>query len=397
MGGLLIKNQELRCQTCFILYRLKIKTMFPTCKLVRTCNCSTDEIEIPKFLIEYKKNKTLTISCSKCNKTNPKDPKYCQDCKQLFCINCCKSFHTEENNNNNHNIIVIEKYDFFCITHQNENFSAFCNNCKINVCAKCGQEKLHEGHKVLIYNKIYDEKKMKEYIKKAIKSAELKMEYNKKICQMMCKEVKKKDLVKDLKALEEINENENKRIIEVINILSDIYDKCKQKNYSIIRNLIDNINFNFERIKFEKDTTKEKDAELLYNYYKTNFIIEGCDGKSKEEVPPQPSEEPIINDQEKDDNADNEKENAPVENEKKEEKGPMTALQEKSEMLKNKLSGKIGFQPPDPHFSSSNSKSIDIVHVSQETPDDVMNIINSQTINKKVKKKPKKVNMTNFE
>ena len=138
MGGLLIRNNELRCKDCFKLYTFKIKPEYPISKLTKKCKCSTNDIELINFLSEYKKNKNLSISCSKCNKTNPKDPNYCKECQKLYCINCNKEIHKEENNKN-HKLITIEKYDFYCICHQNDNFNAYCKTCKIDICSKCIQ------------------------------------------------------------------------------------------------------------------------------------------------------------------------------------------------------------------------------------------------------------------
>ena len=51
MGELLIKNKELRCKVCFRLYSLRINPIFPTCKIIRVCNCGNTEIEIQNFFI----------------------------------------------------------------------------------------------------------------------------------------------------------------------------------------------------------------------------------------------------------------------------------------------------------------------------------------------------------
>ena len=88
---------------------------------------------------------------------------------------------------------------------------------------------MHENHKVLIFKKIYDEKKMKEYYKKAIKAAEDKINYNKIICNMVSKKINKNG-VKKLKILQEINESENKYIIEILNIFNEMYDAYKDNN-----------------------------------------------------------------------------------------------------------------------------------------------------------------------
>lgn len=401
MGGLLIKNQELRCKDCFKLYSLRINPEFPISKIDKICKCSTKTMEIVTFLSEYKKNKNLSISCSKCNKTSPKDPRYCHECQKLYCINCCKSLHNEENNKD-HKQIVIEKYDFFCIFHQNENFCGYCKNCKLDICSKCDKEKLHEGHKILFFNKIYDEKKMREYLRKATKLAELKLEYNKKVCNMIKKEIKKNEIIKDLKTLIEISEDENKKILEIINIIYEIYDMSKPKNYCIIMNMVNNINFNLERIKFEKNTSKEKDAEALIKYLKTDFILVS---KTKKEVPTT-LEEQFFNDKfnvqfEDEHKEDNEnkggdgEQKEEGENEKKEEEieeddGKEKTMNQKLKIIEKKMNDKGGFKQV--VAGPSNSAKNDIISAPNS---DVISIISSQTINKKVKKKPRKINFQN--
>ena len=424
MGGLLIKNKELRCKDCFRLYSLRINPIFPTCKIIRACNCGNTEIEIQNFLSEYKKNKNLSISCSKCKKNNPKEPKYCHDCQKLYCINCYKNIHTENIDNKSHKLIPIEKYDFFCIQHPNNNFCAYCKTCKINVCIQCGKDKFHEGHKIIFYHKIYNEKKMKDYLKKAIESSKVKIDYNKKIYLMISKELKNKEINKTLKTLNEINEMENKKILEMINILEEIYDISKPKNYRIIMNMLDNIDFNLERIKFGKDSSKENDANSLINYYKNNFILKV---KEKQKEVPTTLEEQFFNDkfnaeiendkkegeevkiegnmkekkeEKKEENGENkeekkevnEKEEENKEEEKEDEKDNMhiKTIQEKKNIIEKKINEKGGFQQGD-SISSSN-KNNDIINSPKGNPNDVVNIISNQTINKKAKKKPKKIN-----
>ena len=430
MGGLLIKNKELRCKDCFKLYSMKIKPEFPTCKISRTCKCSTTEIEIPKFLEEYRKNKNLSIACAQCKKTNPKEPKFCHNCQKLYCINCCKTVHNEKNNNMDHKLIVIEKYDFFCVFHQNENFCAYCKTCKLDLCIKCGSEKLHEGHKILLYHKIYDEKKMREYLKSAIKSAEVKIDYNSKLYQIIIKEIKKNEISKNLKILNEISEDENKKILELINIFYELYDLSKPKNYVIIMNLLDNIHFNLERIKFEKNSTKEKDVQSLINYFKTDFILEV---KGKKEKALTTLEEQLNNNQlendkkeekkeangeKKEENGDKKEENVEKkeeneedkkeeekkeeneeekEEEKKEEHDDVhkKTLKEKKAIIEKKIGEQGGFQKA--QAIATNNKNNDIINAPKGSPDEVIKIISGQTINKKAKKKPKKITFQNQE
>ena len=456
MGGLSIDNLELRCVNCFHIFSMKIKPEFPIPKLTKSCNCESTEIDISTFLTEYKKNKKYTISCSNCNKQNPKESIFCNSCKKLICLNCLKSTHSEDEEMKNHRCIYIDKIDFFCINHFNEQFCAYCKTCKINICSKCIQENTHEKHKLFIFNKNYDEKKMKEFLKKGIKAAEGKIEYNKVICNMICKKINKPD-VKNMKTLNETNEIANKNILETINIFCEIYEDSKNKNYALISNLIDNIDFNLEKIKFEKNTTKDKDMEDLVNYFKTDFILKvkgkkdlnkntdkDIDDKDKEkenntnetnsennqneekdkdnnEIKDEENKENVEKNEEKkseeehkdeeNKNNDEEKKDEKIEEEKKEEENKEDEKKEEEKKEEEKktsddghpkslkeitalLSNKINSQGG--FRSSSNmptsNKNNDIIHEPKGNPENVVNIIQNQKIIKKTKKKPKKIN-----
>ena len=456
MGGLSIDNLELRCVNCFHIFLMKIKPEFPIPKLTKSCNCESTEIDISTFLTEYKKNKKYTISCSNCNKQNPKESIFCNSCKKLICLNCLKSTHSEDEEMKNHRCIYIDKIDFFCINHFNEQFCAYCKTCKINICSKCIQENTHEKHKLFIFNKNYDEKKMKEFLKKGIKAAEGKIEYNKVICNMICKKINKPD-VKNMKTLNETNEIANKNILETINIFCEMYEDSKNKNYALISNLIDNIDFNLEKIKFEKNTTKDKDMEDLVNYFKTDFILKvkgkkdlnkntdkDIDDKDKEkenntnetnsennqneekdkdnnEIKDEENKENVEKNEEKkseeehkdeeNKNNDEEKKDEKIEEEKKEEENKEDEKKEEEKKEEEKktsddghpkslkeitalLSNKINSQGG--FRSSSNmptsNKNNDIIHEPKGNPENVVNIIQNQKIIKKTKKKPKKIN-----
>ena len=456
MGGLSIDNLELRCVNCFHIFSMKIKPEFPIPKLTKSCNCESTEIDISTFLTEYKKNKKYTISCSNCNKQNPKESIFCNSCKKLICLNCLKSTHGEDEEMKNHRCIYIDKIDFFCINHFNEQFCAYCKTCKINICSKCIQENTHEKHKLFIFNKNYDEKKMKEFLKKGIKAAEGKIEYNKVICNMICKKINKPD-VKNMKTLNETNEIANKNILETINIFCEMYEDSKNKNYALISNLIDNIDFNLEKIKFEKNTTKDKDMEDLVNYFKTDFILKvkgkkdlnkntdkDIDDKDKEkenntnetnsennqneekdkdnnEIKDEENKENVEKNEEKkseeehkdeeNKNNDEEKKDEKIEEEKKEEENKEDEKKEEEKKEEEKktsddghpkslkeitalLSNKINSQGG--FRSSSNmptsNKNNDIIHEPKGNPENVVNIIQNQKIIKKTKKKPKKIN-----
>jgi hypothetical protein len=146
---------------------MKISPEFPMLYILKSCKCPSVKVDSNKFLTEYKKNKKITIQCSKCNKVNAKDSLFCEDCKKIFCSNCFKTIHQTEELKI-HKYISVDKYDFFCMIHQTENFCAYCKTCKLDICAKCTKENLHEKHKIIYFDKSYNEKKMKDFLKKAI-------------------------------------------------------------------------------------------------------------------------------------------------------------------------------------------------------------------------------------
>jgi hypothetical protein len=445
MGGLVI-NPEIRCLACFHIYSIQISPNFPKCLLLETCKCGTKSVDLSVFLPEYRKNKKLIIYCFKCDKKNIKDASYCVECKKLYCSKCLKNEHLIQNPNNIHRYIPIDKYDFFCINHQTENFCAYCKTCKEDICNMCVQSKLHDGHNVLFYNKMYNEKKMEEFYKKAVKAAEAKIEYNKIICNMIAKKFNKND-VKTLKALNLISENENKMILETLNIFHEIYGSCKNKNNALISNLIDNMDFNLEKIKFEKNTTKDKDLQDLSNYFKTDFILkvkvkkeqikenenqEEKEGDKKEseekkEGDAPPSEEKkegevpnpeekkegeVPNQEEKKEgdvpNPEEKKEGEAPQEEKKEEEiqaeekrdeikeeekdeGEINPIKKMKKLLEKKIDSQGGFKKVDNVPNSSNERN-DIINEPKGNPENVVNIIQNQKINTKNKKKPRKIN-----
>ena len=75
--------------------------------------------------------------------------------------------------------------------------------------------------------------------------------------------------------------------------------------------------------------------------------------------------------------------------EKKEDDGHVKSIKEIREMLENKINAQGGFrQNVQPINNSKNNN--DIINEPKGNPENVVNIITSQTINKKTKKKPKK-------
>ena len=150
-------------------------------------------------------------------------------------------------------------------------------------------------------------------------------------------------------------------------------------------NAIDNMAFNFERIKFEKNSTKEKDIELLINYLKTDFVLK-TKPKSKEEIPTTLAEQFINNQVEVHTDINKEEEKKEEENKEDADDILPKTLKDKKDVIEKRMSAIGGFKKAE----STSSVKNDIIKDSTGSPSDVVNLISNQTI-KKNKKKPKKI------
>ena len=65
-------------------------------------------------------------------------------------------------------------------------------------------------------------------------------------------------------------------------------------------------------------------------------------------------------------------------------------MKEKKKIIEKKINEKGGFQQGEAIAVSRQNN--DIVNSPKGNPNDIVNIISNQTINKKIKKKPKKIN-----
>ena len=287
MGGLEVSNEYLRCPKCLEIKRLTIKPEYPESKVKMNCRCSEKEINLYEYLKDLKKKDDFKIICAKCQK-DPKEPKYCYECQKIYCVKC-SDFHSQLSNlvsaqNENkddifkligHKVIDIDKVDFHCILHPIEKFSGFCKKCLLNYCPKCEEENLHKDHEVQLFSSIIVDKKKKELIKEGKKNAQSKIDYNHSVCKKIRKKIKNAENKKQIETLSKENEKNNEKILEFFDFLYDIYDKAKHKNYnySIIFNVVNNMNFNVDKLKFDKNKHEEEDALLLIDYLKNDFII----------------------------------------------------------------------------------------------------------------------------
>ena len=61
----------------------------------------------------------------------------------------------------------IRKCNFECNTHLNNQYIAYCSNCKLNICDKClNNNTMHIGHKIYIFKKMFLSEKQTKYYQK---------------------------------------------------------------------------------------------------------------------------------------------------------------------------------------------------------------------------------------
>ena len=369
MGGLEVSNKYLRCEKCLEIKRFTIKPQYPESKIKMNCRCSEKEVNLYEYLKELRKKEDFKIKCAKCQTEDPKEPKYCYQCQKIYCAKCC-DFHSQlsnlvadtkpENKDDvnaliGHKVIGIDKVDFHCILHQNEIFNGFCKKCLLNFCSKCEQENLHKGHEVCLFANIMIDKKKKEFIKEGKKNSQNKIDYNHSASKRIRKKIKNAENKKQIETLSKENEKINQRMLEFFDILYEIYEKTKHKNYSIIYNVVNNINFNGDKLKFDKNKHEEEDAVALIEYLKTDFVMhndeslikanqkkEGNDKKEHEgeninkDLPNTLHDGQLLDEKYKDEEDEEEKKEEKKEEEKKEEKKEESKKDKKEREKKEK-------------------------------------------------------------
>ena len=282
MGALEIRNKKLRCINCLDIRRLLIVPGYPDPKIEIMCHCNKSEESLLEYCSELKKITNFKLTCQKCGKEEIKHPRFCYECLAVYCSKCCNSHLPRITGDEDafkraslsgHKTIHVEKLDFFCVNHQSENFIGYCQQCLMNICSQCIKEGTHQYHQVELYSVIKMDKQSKDDFKKGIKKAEKKIEKNNKLIKTFCKKNKKNINVKEIEEEFKVISEENDYILELMKYCYNLYDHSKNKNYSIIYNLIKNSKLNLKRLKFEKDQSTEEKADDILKYLKKDIFI----------------------------------------------------------------------------------------------------------------------------
>ena len=224
------QSKEIICPECQENILLKIKDY-----KINLYNCKNGHSLNNILLNKYEKTQNIDKSKLICNICKINNKRNIYNNEIYRCLNCninlcpeCKLKHDKE-----HNTIYDDDKNYICNKHY-ENYTKYCFECKLNICMKC--EKDHKNHKSIYYGEILPDNdnndELREYIDK------LKYEI--------------KDIIKKLE-----------NIIENMEIYYNISNKNiknnKNRNYEILKNINEFINYNNIIIKDIKEINNNWD------------------------------------------------------------------------------------------------------------------------------------------
>ena len=270
MSNSFIKNKLLRCETCFMLRKIIIEPNFPETSVCLECICGEFREDIQQYVPELLKNTNFELKCRQCGKED-KDAVYCSTCRKLYCSNCGKKDKESNSNSQNpHYIINANKYDFYCVQHQEELVNAYCSNCSLNICQKCTN---HKNHKVMVFSKVSPSPVQVTMMKESFNLTSDKMENIEEIFESLCSKQKNPQLNRQLKDVYNATYQDNKKIIELIKFFADMYNNNKNKNYAIIHNLSENMKFNVTQFMYNRNGNIDQQTVDFLNFLKRDFVL----------------------------------------------------------------------------------------------------------------------------
>ena len=272
MGSLTIKNKALRCEKCFMLKKFTIEPNYPQTTISSECNCGFNRQSLLSFTDVLQKEELFKVKCNFCGK-EPKHPSYCTGCRRTYCTTCKQAHDTTIQTKTPHKLIDSYKYDFYCSSHLDIFLSAYCKTCSLNICQNCINEKLHKGHRFIKYEKIILNPKDEENLFINLKKNEEKIETNMNRCNVIISQQKSHEKMQELKDVCNTTVRENRTILALIKYFYKLYTELKNKNYSIIFNVTENIKFNPQVILPENSGSLEQRTADFLEYLKRDYVL----------------------------------------------------------------------------------------------------------------------------
>ena len=126
---------------------------------------------------------------------------------------------------------------------------------------------------VVLYNKLEINEKEVAKIQNNIKLSDVKIIKNVNIGKAFFKQIKDEEKKELLKNVFNNSYKENKNILGLIQYFLMIYEDSKNKNYTIIFNLIENIKFNQQPFTVNKSASFDEKLNNFIEYLKNDFIL----------------------------------------------------------------------------------------------------------------------------
>ena len=272
MGSLAINIKILRCEKCFMLKKFLIEPNYPGTSVLSECDCGFSRVPVLTFTNALKNPEIFIIRCSFCKK-EAKHTLYCTGCRRTYCNTCKNNHDTKKKTKTSHHMIDSFKYDFYCAEHQDDINNAYCMNCSLNICQKCINTKKHNGHIIIMYNKIYLRKSDEENLRKNFELSEEKIGNKINMSKVLLSKIEDKEKNNSFKEVVNTSIKNNRAILVLIKYFYQMYARAKHKNYAIIYNITENIKFNQQPFSLFQTTTLEERIKDFTEYLKTDFVL----------------------------------------------------------------------------------------------------------------------------
>ena len=267
-------NINFICSKCFEYYYIGVEiSKLNIDKIEYKCPKNHNKTsELPIFLLNNNSEETKKdFNCS-CGINNIEKLSVCIYCNKIFC-STCQLNHSKEFS---HFFIPLKEYHITCKKH-NIFYNGFCQTCKMNICKDCIIS-YHKEHNIILFNDIELNEEI-DLIKKNIENAE---NYKKEIEGLCndCIKLSSKNFFDEVDKLNQIKNNYINKITAQISFAENIkkqyekYYKIGKLNYQIISNMINTLNFHFNKIYLStevKCSGIERMKNNLLNY--ENYIL----------------------------------------------------------------------------------------------------------------------------
>lgn len=238
------------------------------------CTCSYDK-EIPsEKYIKYINEQHSNEKCEYKNEhRNINGNRFCYQCNKWLCSECVKA-HIKSNR---FHLLSINKFiiDSKCKTHKEKESVMYCNSCQCYYCELCSI--IHKGHQCVNLKEEYEnylnDTQMKVYTKSISKAERYINTYNKKLKDDVIKLLK--ELIDKIEISYKKNYDINRNIILLSKYFLNLQNETKCVNFSVLYNIINNVNFKFEKAKdFSYEETSSKNINNLLSHYDKVFLYD---------------------------------------------------------------------------------------------------------------------------